>query len=78
MILGLEHFLIFEYKLYNQLTKNVFYFKGNQVNIWEESSVRYAYGYPRPIGNTFQGAPTSIDAAFNAPNGNLYFFYGQQ
>lgn len=55
----------------------IYLIKGNNYMRWAEGLTRFSRGYPRPVRDYWQGAPTNIEAALQAPDGYYYFFKGQ-
>ena len=57
--------------------KNLYFFKGNNVYLYDDEKQKIAEGYPKSIQDVFKGVPNNIDACFTwALDGKTYFFKG--
>ncbi|KAK7088058.1 matrix metalloproteinase-19-like [Littorina saxatilis] len=52
--------------------------RDNKYMRWAEGLTRFSRGYPRPVRDYFQGAPTNIEAALQGQDGYYYLFKGRR
>ncbi|KAL8604575.1 hypothetical protein ACOMHN_013355 [Nucella lapillus] len=52
--------------------------RDNKYMRWAEGLTRFASGYPRPVRDFWQRAPTNIEAALQDLDGYYYFFKGRR
>ena len=57
--------------------QNTYFFRGSNVYLYDDSKMKIAPGYPKPINDVFKGVPSNIDAVFTwGKDGKTYFFKG--
>ena len=58
--------------------KKTYFFKGNNVVLYDDAKRKVADGYPKKIEEVFKGIPGNIDAAFSwGKDGKTYFLKDQ-
>ena len=58
--------------------KKTYFFKGNNVYLYDDEKMTVSDGYPKPINSVFKGIPNNIDAVFTwGKDKKTYFFKGK-